>query len=157
MRINRCVLAVWYLLASANLPAFALDQLVPQTKTIAAADFPCAHHDCGCKTAEQCRLHCCCHPKREQKAVSGASCHLKQEQLAEPVTVRVSALSAARCAGHLPESGTLSAQKLAPHLSPETVLAVTPPQASALLLHEPQEPTSATTQVPDKVPIQLLS
>jgi len=155
MRFSRLFLAFWYLLASTNVPAFALDQLIPQTKTIASADFPCAHHDCGCKTAEQCRRHCCCHPKREQKPVSGPSCHLKQEKSAEPVTVRVSMLSAARCSGHVPEAGNFSFQKLAPHLPPAAVSAIRPLDASTLLPYPLAEPPSALAEAPEKIPIQL--
>jgi hypothetical protein len=48
------LLAVWYLLTS--LPAESLAMA-------AQIDFPCAHHSCGCKSAQQCLLRCCCFPK----------------------------------------------------------------------------------------------
>ncbi len=36
-------------------------------ESIAAAAYPCAHHDCGCKDAETCAHSCCCadHARRE--------------------------------------------------------------------------------------------
>ena len=112
MRYSRLLLAFWYCFASTNLVYAALDWLAPKTKTVVSADFPCAHHTCGCKTAEQCRLHCCCHPQVRQPSASGAMCHLAQES---PKTVRISYLSEARCRGHH-DPAQPSLHKLDPHL-----------------------------------------
>lgn len=39
----------------------------------ADADFPCAGHDCGCLTAEDCRTDCCCFPVTRPAARSCCS------------------------------------------------------------------------------------
>lgn len=149
MRYGRLLIALWYLLTSTNLVYAGLDWLLPQTKIVASADFPCAHHDCGCKTAEQCRLHCCCHPQVRQQAASGAMCHLAHES---PKTVRVSYLSEARCKGH-PDPAQLSLHKLDPHLplTPAPVLVCALPPTP--LSDTPQHPRSVCRTPSDKIPI----
>jgi hypothetical protein len=149
MRYGRLVLALWYLLSSTNLVSAGLDWLIPQTKTIASADFPCAHHDCGCKTAEQCRHNCCCHPQVRHQAANKAMCHLAQES---PKTIRVSYLSEARCRGHHDPTQP-SVHKLDPHLPLTRSMLL----ASATVRRHPVR--SDTTQLgvfadpPDKIPI----
>ena len=154
MRVVRCVLAGWYLLASTNLPAFALDQCIPQTKTIASADFPCAHHDCGCKTAEQCRLRCCCHPKPSVQQPVQQLCHLPHHQ---PRTIRISYLSALDCEGGQTHPEALAAHKMDPHLPPSILTT----WVSALARWETDQSedllTSPFLEAPDKVPIQAPS
>lgn len=55
------LLLAFYSLAGARLLAPALDWLLPRAITaLAADDFPCRFHNCGCLSAEQCRDHCCC-------------------------------------------------------------------------------------------------
>jgi len=150
MRIVRCVFAAWYLLASTNLPAFALDQLLPQTKTLVAADFPCAHHDCGCKTAEQCRLRCCCHPKPTVKSPSGQSCHLPHQA---PRTVRVSYLSTRYCETDQTQPDALTLHKLEPHLPVRPYVALGQESLSQLRLTGPLVVASVFLDPPDKIPI----
>lgn len=149
MRCSRLLLAGWYLLVSTSLPAVIVDHVVPLTKQVALLDFPCAHHDCGCKTAEQCRLRCCCHLTPPAKAQAGTQCALRHEA---PGTVRVSYLSEVRCKG-LPDPGHPSLGKLDPHL---------PPAASNRLVAVAARPHPVQKHIvsrfvfvdpPDKIPI----
>ncbi len=123
MRVEACLLAAAYLLASASPVVGALESVAPRTKLVRVADFPCAHHGCGCETAEQCRLRCCCHPPAARQPatppMAGWGSPRPRHRLAhEPhETVPVSALSEARCQGHRDEASP-SAWKLAPHLPP---------------------------------------
>jgi hypothetical protein len=148
-RIGWLVLAGWYTLASTGLVYEALDVIAPQTKTVAAADFLCAHHDCGCKTAEQCRLHCCCHPQVRHQATNGAICHLAHES---PKTVRISYLAEARCKGH-PDPTQPSSHKLDPHLPLTRAMLL----ASATVRRHPVRSDTTRLSVfatpPDKIPI----
>lgn len=44
---------------------------LPQPAAVAVVDsepFPCEHHGCGCRTADQCRRHCCCFTESEKDA-----------------------------------------------------------------------------------------
>ncbi len=157
LRISRLALALGYLLASTNLPAFALDRLLPQTKTIASADFPCAHHGCGCKTAEQCRLHCCCHPTRQPRGM----CRLHEQRHGpaehaadrQPTTVKVSLLFVAQCAGHSPASGVLGDQKLEPHLPMASVMIAAAESPRRLAWSASTMDRAAFRDPPDKVPL----
>ena len=110
-RLGRLGLAAWYALLSTNLLA-GRELIAPLTKRVASIDVPRAHHDCGCKTAEQCRLHCCCHPQITPRSRPTSLCHLPHTQ---PMTVRVSYWSEARCRGH-DRNNPLLTQKLDPHL-----------------------------------------
>ena len=113
-RLGWLGLAVWYALVSTSLVSAGLDLVTPLNKRVAALDFPCAHHDCGCQIAEQCRSHCCCHPGNSRQLV----CHLPASHEATPQHAmgRVSRLSVARCHGHSQDDGVPDSQKLAPHL-----------------------------------------
>lgn len=46
--------------------------LPPRAGRIAGIDFPCEFHNCGCDTAQQCRINCCCF--RGSAAVETGSC-----------------------------------------------------------------------------------
>ena len=151
MRITRWILAGWYLLASTNLPAFALEQLIPQTKTVASADFPCAHHDCGCRTAEQCRLRCCCHPTRRQPLPSHALCRLPHES--RPQIVHVSYWSEAQCKGHSDRNHLLS-QRLDPHLPVTATVSMVAEIPETHALSEQPPIRQAFRALPDKIPIE---
>jgi hypothetical protein len=156
-RISKLALAFWYVLAFTNLPAFALDQLIPQTKTIASANFPCAHHSCGCKTAEQCRLHCCCFPKRQPHGM----CRLHEQRHGpaehaagrQPATVKVSLLSVAQCTGHSPASGALGGQKLEPHLPMASVMIAAAESPRRLAWDVSTVSSAVFRDPPDKVPL----
>jgi hypothetical protein len=148
-RSSLLLIAGWYLLASNNLVYVGLDWLAPQTKTIASADFPCAHHDCGCKTAEQCRLHCCCHPQVRQPSASGAMCHLAQES---PKTVRVSYLSEAQCRGHH-DPAQPSLHKLDPHLPLTAAPLLARAVAHSLSVCRTTVRLGIFADPPDKIPI----
>lgn len=150
MRYGRFLLAGWYLLVSTNLPVFVLDQFVHLTKTVASLDFPCAKHPCGCKTAEQCRLHCCCHPQFRQQTALTAICHLEHKP---PMTVRVSYLSALRCTGHHPSDSSPTTQRLDPHLPVAASLVMVAAVSRRYPISEPSVRVSIFASAPDKVPI----
>jgi hypothetical protein len=99
-------MAAWYATAATGLLFPLLDRLAPITK-IAKGDFPCATHDCGCATAEQCRTQCCCFPN-EPSPEGCPSCH-------EEKAVAVTYLSALKCSGST-DHGTAPI-KLGDHLA----------------------------------------
>lgn len=155
-QFGKVALALWYLLASTNLVFVVLDHIIPATKQVASVDFPCAHHDCGCKTAEQCRLQCCCFPKRDPQQ---ELCHLPARHEAtpaatqEPVTIKISYLSVAQCAGHGPQTGLPGAQKLQPHLPVRQYVASVQERPVQLPLPVPLVVASVVLDPPDKIPI----
>lgn len=143
--------AVWCGLVSTNVVAVGVDLAVPLTKRVASLDFPCASHACGCRTVEQCRRHCCCHPPARRTSATGTMCHLAQES-PRAETVRVSALVAARCQGH-PDPAQPSLHRLDPHL-PLTNTTL-PARAVAGRHVTPQEinRVAVRSDPPDKIPI----
>ncbi len=83
---------------------------VPMNKSVARADFPCALHACGCKTAEMCRTHCCCFPGGNAQATAVSQKHAIAHG---PMAVRISYFAALRCSGQDPLGPFSSAPKLA--------------------------------------------
>jgi hypothetical protein len=94
----------WYALSTTGIIFAAFDLVVSLAKTVTES-FPCADHDCGCRTAEQCRTRCCCFPK-ETKGETCRSCSKR---------VRVTLLSTARCAGG--DKSTVDT-RVPPHIAP---------------------------------------
>jgi len=78
------------------------------------ADFPCAHHRCGCKSAEDCRTHCCCLSRRSGPKRTMV-CPLDREH-AHARPNAVSYFAAMRCAGHAPAAQLPGSVTLDPHL-----------------------------------------
>lgn len=148
MPYGRVALSILYLAASTNLVALTLDSVAPRTKVIASPDFPCASHDCGCRTAKQCRLRCCCHPKMPQQR-EGALCHL---QHTKPLTVHVSHWSEARCRGHH-HGDPRSPQKLDAHLPLPNPSRVACAISWKPLVSRGTAPHRVFLDPPDKVPI----
>ena len=71
--MKRCVtvfLAAWYLWLGLGIPFPAPAVVSSAEAAVAPVEFPCAGHDCGCGTAEACRLHCCCFPNQAPVPVS---------------------------------------------------------------------------------------
>ncbi len=114
IRFRYLIIAVWYALSATPAPVVSFDLIAPRTKLVAQADFPCAHHDCACRTAEQCRLRCCCFPETQRTPRQAAS-HLEDQQT-QPIEVRISALSEAHCRGDGQETGYTLTSRLLPHL-----------------------------------------
>ena len=149
MRYGRRVIAVWYLLASTNLVVAGAEWLRPQRTAMASEDFPCAHHACGCKTAEHCRLHCCCHPPTRRQAAPSSTCSLAYES---PKTVRVNALLAARCQGH-PDPAQPSLHRLDPHLPLARSTLLVRAVEGCFFVHQQIDHLAVRSDPPDKVPI----
>ena len=141
------VIAVWYGIAGSNVAYPILDRIASQGIKTVAADFPCARHACGCRTAEQCRLHCCCRdmPGAQPRAIS---------QSARPLgTIRIRYLAALACSGGGQSPHAVSLQRFEPNLpgASLTRLASVPLYRATL---DPSLPTaSAFRDAPDKVPI----
>lgn len=155
-RISRLSVMLWYLLASTNLIFIVLDQVAPATKEVASFDFPCAHHDCGCKSAEQCRIHCCCQMKRQTE---DSLCHLptkrsvKHQEAEQIGRVRISYLSVAQCAGHSQTTVT-GVQKLQPHLPITHNVTCARESSSRFPTTDPALFPHLFRNLPDKIPIQ---
>jgi hypothetical protein len=149
MHVIRLIVALWYGLVST--PAAAVERLIAPTKVVASADFPCARHDCGCRSAEQCRLHCCCRLKSTSRLPTGVACHLPRQEH-EPREVRVSYRSALDCSGNATDSAML-AHSLGPHLPVRRVIATATMPAVPLSFRESRHPSATTVEPPDKIPI----
>lgn len=57
-------LVVWLAILATGLNApleCVLNELISQSRQL---DFPCADHECGCKTAHDCQTRCCCFPPK---------------------------------------------------------------------------------------------
>lgn len=149
MRYERLVIAAWYLLASTNLVVAGAGWLRPQRATMASEEFPCAHHACGCRTAEQCRLYCCCHPPTRRQTAPLSTCSLTHES---PKPLRVNALLAARCQGH-PDPVQPSLHRLDPHLPVARSTLLARAVEGRLFVDQPIDHFAVRSDPPDKVPI----
>jgi hypothetical protein len=143
-RASIVLAAVLYLLGGTNLALGLLDRIAPLEVAVAHADFRCAHHACGCASAEQCRAHCCCSGETDE------ALPVEQESSNERA---VSYVTLARCAGHgdpgISPGGGIDHQSL-----PSAV--VLPPPARER--RSPRRPIdlealSALERPPSKVPI----
>lgn len=130
--------------------ALAFDLAAPATKLVTRGDFPCVFHECGCKTAEQCALRCCCRPQRVQPK---RSCQLSHDE--QPVRVRISVLTAEACRGHH-RDGRLAAHAIDPHLPLESPARIPASRDAASALHEPPLQQLAWLDPPDQVPRRLI-
>ncbi len=166
-RCGRIVLALCYFFASTDVAWATLDRVAPLTKTIVEPDFPCARHDCGCRTAEQCLAHCCCEPKPQlsshcashTESDSSASAKDEPDESADAVldqrasTVRVSWLAAAACAGHAPGRAASDTRSLDPHLLSAAAVLKLPRSSGSLVPSCSSAPASPSGNPGDKVPI----
>jgi len=94
-------LAAWYFLASTNGLVGLLDVVAPLTKAVGGAEFPCAHHECACGTANDCATRCCCF----EGSASPAHGETDGKAHAHPAEVHVSRVIASKCAGGIPVPG----------------------------------------------------
>jgi len=133
-------LAAVYLVVAVEAPVWA--QAQSQAAPAAAEDYPCAQHRCGCRTREQCLLHCCC------KGKHGSAVNASAQKPA-----RASFLAALACQGKQPEAALTAARILGPHLPPAAVESSLPPapvfdaSAGAVSLD------SFSADPPEKVPL----
>jgi hypothetical protein len=112
-RAGCVVLAGWYLLFPSGTLYALVEKSIPLTKTVENADFPCADHDCGCKTLEQYQNQCCC-----TKRTDSANTNVFSENDARTVsrTVNMSFLSAFQCSTRNPQGAYSGSSKPNPHL-----------------------------------------
>lgn len=146
------IAAIWYGLSSTQVVYAVVDSVLPATKTIVSADVPCAHHDCGCQTAEQCRTQCCCFPKVHVARV--CVLHKESHVHKEPVTVKVSYLSALRCRGHGHETASSTVSKLGPHLPPSALMPIAFEAPSTHLIVRETGLPRVFQDPPEKIPIE---
>lgn len=116
-RCSVCAALAVYLIGAAPAWPAALDtalvRMAAQRTKVVIGDFPCAHHGCGCRTAEQCRRQCCCEERRAaaQRPAPAAQCHLPAQR-----TAAITVLAAAECGGHSPNDSLFSGRGVGPHL-----------------------------------------
>jgi hypothetical protein len=136
-RIARIVLAAWYLLAATSTIPVAAEHLASRLRRNGEAGFACARHACGCRNAEQCRLRCCCFPKKETS----------------PPVATLTPLSLDQCSGGAERETLTRVVRLGPHLPPSpcatVIVALRPFLAPADLGATQPEPADP----PDKVPL----
>lgn len=144
------IFAVCYLIFSTGIAFIVLDKILPQTKTLTDTSFPCAYHDCGCKTAEQCRTNCCCFPKPFKQVTSTSqSDRWKQNG---STTIDISYLSTIRCSGNYPDY-TILTKKINQYI-PSTIPSVEHINIIDMLtVFQDTIPCSIFQEPPDKVPI----
>lgn len=153
VRFSTLMFAICYLVVFTDVVFIALDKITPQTKTVTDTSFPCAYHDCNCKTAEQCRTHCCCFPKSPKPTV--CSFHQKHHEQNVGVTIAVSYLSAAKCVGNFPDDSIIN--KNIDQYIPSDVSSMKPLHAIGIFpIFEETIPTSVFKDHPDKIPIQSI-
>jgi hypothetical protein len=150
LRLISALLTICYAGVATNFAFFALDWVAPMTKTVFRPDFPCAGHDCGCKTAEQCQTQCCCFPKVAQKPAC-PSCTSHESD--GPITVRVTYLSAARCSGQISGDDHTGMKKIDWHLPPVASLTIPQQIPEKVAFPEDDIPLDVFAVPPDKVPI----
>jgi hypothetical protein len=88
-RASVALLALTYVLGGTQLALGLLDRVSPLEVATSREEFRCAHHACGCSTAEQCRSHCCCSGEAD-----AADAPLPSGERT------ISYVALARCAGH---------------------------------------------------------
>ncbi len=129
--------------------AFSAQIIAPVSQLFQIAhineDFPCAHHQCACKNALQCKLKCCCFKKG-----FGAPENGHENQIAR--NVGDCWLAVDRCDSHQQDAFT-SAPKFEPHVPLEDFF--TNGVHSKLLKHFDFNPRyiGLTPPPPEKVPI----
>jgi hypothetical protein len=144
-------LAMVYLALAVETPVWAQAQQSPVAVAIQvdSHDYPCAHHQCGCQSREQCLLHCCCKDKHAKHMG-----HAKPPvQAAEQKPVRASFLAALACRGEEPVASFTAGRTLGPHLPP-AIAHPDSPLAPIFRLPVPFVPIdSHPAEAPEKVPI----
>jgi hypothetical protein len=141
-------LAIWYVVVSSMAFGFAIDRMGSAIKEVAALNFPCARHDCGCTTVEECRKRCSCHPSLVP-VESSNHCH---EGPTLPVAVRVSYWSKARCQGHQALDAS-SLLKLDPHAFESQYAGHMQMVAIGMVVEVPDSHYPPHRRLPDKIPI----
>lgn len=115
--LRRCIcifVSIWYLVTATSFIYTALDWVSPLEKVVSNANFPCADHDCGCKTAEQCLSNCCCDSTGYMPSAQRSS--PENHCAKKPITVKVTSISTAQCSGHHSGNHSVSFQRTGPHL-----------------------------------------
>ena len=114
LRLGALLLAALHFVVSTDVGFAALDWLAPAVKSVAVADFPCAEHDCCCKSREECAKHCCCFPNWAAKGIAAPAGKVasagKSAAAGKLVTVHISA--AKKCRGEPAKAAREAASKL---------------------------------------------
>jgi hypothetical protein len=143
--------AVWYTTISTGAGFLIFDAFAESEKRV-VADFPCATHSCGCRTAAQCAATCCCFPIEP-----GPSCPMHAAAPAQDheIVVRVTALSASQCGGSTDEGNASSGLRA---LDQEAAVVLSSLPAESMRQWAPisdESLFSRVPDVPDKVPISI--
>ena len=105
------LLTAIYLTGALNLTLLGISG--PSFTQASTADFPCAGHNCGCRTKEQCQTACCCFPKlRNQQLKATGCCSIHDGPTTTPAETIV---TAPPCGGK--ETSPRALQRLLPHAS----------------------------------------
>ena len=98
------MVVLWYALLQSQATFVLVDYLFPRTKQVTAQAFPCAGHDCGCVTADQCAEACCCFPAVVRTPVD-TCCGGEESTVPSSETIPISFLSELACSGGMPMEG----------------------------------------------------
>jgi hypothetical protein len=129
--------------------------LVPaHTKAVATADFLCAAHTCDCRTAEQCAALCCCFPV-DVEIEPGCPMHAFDAAAPEPITVKVTAFSVARCTGGTDDAPAFTGYRIGPHERCAVPECTRSHSTAGWDVTPPRVPSSPCIEGPDKIPISL--
>jgi hypothetical protein len=145
------LLAGWYLFATSGAAFLALPL---RTKTVVDPSFRCATHACDCRTAEQCAAVCCCFPL-DVEMDPGCPMHARELAASEPITVNVTALAAARCAGAADDGTAFPVYRVEPHERCAVPERAGAPSSARWTVAQPRLPSGPYLGGPDKVPISL--
>ncbi|OGX32215.1 MAG: hypothetical protein A3G37_00655 [Omnitrophica WOR_2 bacterium RIFCSPLOWO2_12_FULL_46_30] len=146
--------ALWYLLVSTNLAAFAIDKILPRYQTINSQSLPCASHGCGCKHDRESQKGCCC-----LRITQAKSCALHNQPSGGEESsrrVKLTFLSAARCKGHLGDNAFLLSP-LEAHILPVSAGILKEVNSQPFDIQDNSMPFSLFRQPPEKVPLNPLA
>src|SRR3989338_564077 len=146
--------ALWYLLVSTNLAAFAIDKILPRYQAINSQSLPCASHGCGCKHDRESQKGCCC-----LRITQAKPCVLHNQPSGGEESsprVKLTFLSAARCKGHMGDNAVLLSSP-EPHLLPVSAGILKEVNSQPFYIQANSMPFSLFRQPPEKVPLNPLS
>lgn len=150
-RRSFCALVgICYFVIATNFIYIALDWIAPLAKVVSNSDFPCAGHDCGCMTADQCLSNCCCVPSGNNQMVRRSS--PENHCAKKPVTVKVTYISSAQCSGHYGKHN-VSFQRTGPHLLVQLPSVMPLPFTGRAFIRNGLTPPTVFVDSPDKIPI----
>jgi hypothetical protein len=108
-----------------------------------ALDYPCAAHQCGCRSAEQCRTDCCCFP------VEVVSCCTSARDGSEPAGVGLDA----HCTGPVGDATVLARVGMQPHVHPGPMIGAPPRPLAVRVTYDRSVARGPFTDPPEKIPL----